>query len=122
MIKSQDEGWSLVFSKNIQILMFVLFCFGCLGKRQIEAQKLDFEKEKWIHQLKVDENKIRVDERRLELDKEKTQLEFQFQREEKQKDREQLQSKDKLNLAIACINSGCLMEDIERISQILGLN
>lgn len=58
VIKSQDEGWSLVFSKNIQILMFVLFCFGCLGKRQIEAQKLDFEKEKWIHQLKVDENKI----------------------------------------------------------------
>ena len=92
-----------------------------IGKRLIEEQKLEFEKEKWNYQLKIDEKRIGVEEKKIKMDKEKVELEFCFQREEKEKDRVESQTKDKLNLAIACINSGCSLDDIERISQILGL-
>lgn len=56
------------------------------------------------------------------MEKDLKEKQIAFEKEEKEKDRKLTEKKEKLSLAIAGINSGRSIEDIEKISKLLGLN
>ena len=57
--------------------------------------------------------------REIDLKLAQKDKELEFQRDEKEKDRLESKSRDKINLAIACVNSGRSYDEIEKISQLL---
>lgn len=48
-------------------------------------------------------------------EKEMRQKEIEFQKEEKEKDRKLVEKKERVELAIACINSGRSIDEIKKI-------
>ena len=105
-------------------------------KSQIESDKLQFEKQKWDRQLAMDDQKQQAEtlanQQKLDAEWRLKQAELEFQKEEKEKDQQQAQlekererlatkKKDKVSVALACIGSSRTVDEIQQITQMMGL-